>query len=132
MPQLRYTIVRERLPQELRCRTDDLPVLAGDTGETDGGAGELNAAFGVDVRARLFGVGGAGEDDIGELGSNVAVVALIDDEGVGGDVGGGDFVGAEEPDDFRGDLGLGGGGGDEADVVGGGTGGSLEDKTLVK
>lgn len=113
------------MAQKLRRSTDDLPILACDAGETDGGAGHLHAAFGVDVGSGLFGVGGAREDDIRKLGAHVAVVPLVDDESVGGDVGGGDFVGAEEPDDFRGDLGLGGGGGNKADVIGSDTGSSL-------
>lgn len=86
----------------------------------------MNAPFGVDIGAGFFGVSGTRENDVGKLGADIPVVALVDNEGVRGDVGGGDFVGTEKPDDFRGDKGLSVGGGDEADVVGGGAGSGLK------
>ena len=53
----------------------------------------------------LLGVRSTREDDVGELGTAVTVMALVDDEGVLGDVCGSDLVGTEEPDDLRGGLG---------------------------
>ena len=46
-------------------------------------AGPLHPALGVDVDAVLLGVGGARQDHVGRVRAAVAVVALVDDEGVG-------------------------------------------------
>lgn len=76
----------------------------------------------------FLGVGGARKDDVCELRALVAVMALVDDESVFGEVRGGDLVCAEEPDDFRDCFRYGGGGDCEAYFVGAGAGGgALED-----
>lgn len=62
--------------------SDDLPVLPGETGGRDGSGGGLRAALCVHVGRRLLCVAGAGQDDIGQASSVVAVVAL----GVGGGI----------------------------------------------
>ncbi len=43
----------------------------------------LHAALGVDVGGVLLGVGGARQDHIGAMGAGIAVMALIDHEGIG-------------------------------------------------
>ncbi len=55
----------------------------------------LHAALGVDVGARLLGVGGARQDDVGAVRAGIAMRADIDDEGVAGR-GHVDLVGAEQ------------------------------------
>ena len=59
----------------------------------------MHAAFGVDVGGVLFRISGPGQDDVGPVRPPVAVVALIDDEGVAEAVRI-DLVGAEQIDDF--------------------------------
>ena len=125
-------IVRQPNPQILAQCTYDLPVLSGDAGGRDSGTGVLGSALEVDVCGGFFGVGCAGEDDVRVLGAEVAVVALVDDEGVGGDGFGGDFVCVEEEEEFR----FGGGyvcaWGDEPDVICRWTGGNLSLTSNIK
>jgi len=76
----------------------------------------------------FLGVRDAGEDEVCELGAFVAVMALVDDESVFGEVGGRDLVCAEKPDDLRYCFSYSGGRYREADFVGAGAGcGTLED-----
>ena len=78
------------------------------------GAGRhLRAAFGVHVDRVLLGIGGAGKDDIGAVGTAIAMAALIDDEGLA-EPAHIDFVGAEQIDDI--DLALFGTGENRLDV----------------
>lgn len=90
-----------------RKRADNLPVFAGSAGSTDGRTGDLRSTFGVDVGAALFGIRDTGEDDVGVVGTSVAVVPLVDNKGVLRDAVGRDFVGTKEVDEF----GAGGSGG---------------------
>jgi len=79
---------------------DNLPVLASIAGRVDRGTCSLDTALCVHVRARLFGVGSAGEDDIGIVGTGVTVVALVDYKAVLCNVAGLDLVSTEQIQDF--------------------------------
>ena len=82
------------------------------------------AALSVHPGGTLLSVGGTGEDNIGELSTDITVVALVDNEGVLGNGLGVDLVSVEEVDE----LGLRGSGvlgGSEADIVSSGTGCNL-------
>ena len=69
------------LAEHVRQRPQDRPVLAGLARREAGAVGHLHAAFGVDVGARLLGVGGGRQDDVGAVRAGVAMRADIDDEG---------------------------------------------------
>jgi len=87
--------------------TEDLPVLTGSTWERDGSSGKLNSSLSVDVCGRFLSIGSTWKDNIGELGSLVTVVTLVDDEGVLWNVLGADLVSSEEVDELwfcRGNL----------------------------
>jgi hypothetical protein len=94
--------------------------------ETGSSTGELNTSLSVDIGSGLLGVGGSGKNNIGELGTSVTVVTLVDDESTLGDVLGGDLVSSKKPDNLGDGLGDGGVGGNETDIVGGSAGCSLE------
>ena len=88
---------RERIERQLRAerigqRAQDRPVLARVAGREHRALGELRPPLGVDVDARLLGIGRAGQDHVGAMRAAVAMRADIDDEGAGLDV---DLVGAE-------------------------------------
>lgn len=116
VPQRARVVVRQRLAQHLAQRADDLPVLPRCAGRRDGRAAELRASLGVDPGDALLGVGAAGQDDVGVLRADVAVVALVDDERVARDRRGGEVVGVEEVDELGRRL-VRRCGRDEADVV---------------
>ncbi len=69
--------------QDLGERADDLPVLLGLTLDVGCLEGALHAALGVNVGGRLLGEGSGRKDDVGHGGTDVTVVALVDDKGVG-------------------------------------------------
>ena len=90
-------VVRQRVADHLAERAQDLPVLARLAGRIDGEQATLHAAFGVDVGAVLFGVGGARQDHVGARGAGVAVMALIHHKRIGADARRVELVGAEQP-----------------------------------
>ena len=61
-------------------RAQDRPVLARIARREGGAVAELHAALGVDPGAGFFGVGGAGQDDVGAVRAGIAMRAEIDDE----------------------------------------------------
>lgn len=118
-------LVRQRHAQHVADRLQHLPVLAGTARWSNSGAGLLCATLAVDIGGTLFGVCSTRQDNVGERSTNVTVVALVDDEGVLGDLG--VLVSAQEVDN----LGFGGadllGGNGEANIVETSTaGGALE------
>ena len=72
----RHVVVRQALAQHVGQRAQDRPVFAGVARRERGALGLLDAAFGVHVGAVLFGVGGAGQDDVGAVRAGVAVACL--------------------------------------------------------
>ena len=78
-------IVRQRRADHLAQCTNDLPIFAAGAGRWDCRTTELGTALGVDPCRTLLGVRSAWKADVCELGAEVAVVALVDDERVLGD-----------------------------------------------
>lgn len=111
-------IIRQRRPQILTQRTNNLPVFTRNPRRRDRSAGILRSTLEVDVRGGFFSVGGPREDHVGVLGAEIAVVALVDYKGVFGDGFGVYFVGVEEEEDFGGDGGSFRAGRDKANVIG--------------
>ena len=88
-------VIRQLCTHRLGERAENLPVLARLAGWEHGEASQLHPAFGVDVGGVLLGVGGTRQDHVGARRPGVAVVALVDDEGVA-EAGHVDLVGAEQ------------------------------------
>jgi hypothetical protein len=118
LPQRMNIIIRQRRPQILTQRTNNLPILTRNPRGRDRSTGILRSALEVDVRGRLFSVGGPREDDVGVLGAKIAVVALVDYKGVFGDGFRVYFVGVEEEEDFGGEGGCFAVWRDKANVIG--------------
>eukprot|EP00982_Pelagococcus_subviridis_P010992 31045-Pelagococcus_subviridis.AAC.7 len=76
-------VVRKRRAHRLRQRANNLPILLGAPQRRDRGHRPLRPALRVDVRPRLLRVRRAGEDHVRARGADVAVVALVHDEGAG-------------------------------------------------
>jgi hypothetical protein len=93
-------IIRQRRPQILTQRPNNLPILTRNARRRHRSTGILRPALEVDVRSGFFSVRGPWEDDVGVLGAEVAVMALVDYKGVFGDGFGIYFVGVEEEEDF--------------------------------
>ena len=68
-------IVWQGFAQVLGQHSDDLPVLSGGTWSIGGSSGDLCSTLGVDICGRLFRVGSTRQDDIGQCGTVVTVVA---------------------------------------------------------
>src|SRR5690606_4560776 len=98
--QLIEAVIAEFLAEDFGERAEDAPIRLGIARREDREAPQLRAALGVHIGAVLFGIGGAGQDDIGTVGATVAMMALIDDEGLAQAIGV-DFVGAEQIDDVE-------------------------------
>ena len=73
-------IIGQRIAGTLRQFSEDFPVFLGAAGRVDGPYRLLGAPLGIDVRGALFGVGGAGKDDVGALRSAIAMASLINKE----------------------------------------------------
>ncbi len=73
-------VVRQAAPRNIGQRAQDRPVFLAFARRERGAGGELNPALAVHIEPGLFGVGGAGEHDVGAMRAGVAVRALIDDE----------------------------------------------------
>ena len=78
-------------------RTDNRPVLARIAGRKDAERGALGPAFDIHIGGAFLSVGRARQYDIGPVGAGIAVMALIDDEGVAEPVHV-ELVGAQQPD----------------------------------
>ena len=92
-------VIRQCLAEHFRQRTNDRPILAGITRREHRAQSFLHAAFGVDVGAVFFGVGRTRQDDVGAMRAAVAVMALVDHEGIAEALRI-DFVGAESTAQF--------------------------------
>jgi hypothetical protein len=77
---------------------DDLPILPRSARRRDGRSTHLRSPLRVDPSRRLLRVRRPRQADVGELGSQVSVVALVDDERVLWDRLGVDLVGVEQID----------------------------------
>jgi hypothetical protein len=86
---------RTHLPRQ---RPQDRPVLARLAGREARAQRQLRAPFGVDEQARLLDPGRRRQDDVGAMRAAVAMAALIDHLGAGGDV---DLVDPERKDGRR-------------------------------
>jgi len=115
-------IIPQPNPQILTQRTHNLPILPRYSWRRHRCSRDLRPTLEVDVCGGFFRVRCAREDDVGVLGAEVAVMALVDYEGGGGNGFGWDFVCVEEVEEFGGCGGYVLAGGDEAYVVGCGTG----------
>ena len=80
---------------------NDLPVFPGRTRRGDSSATDLRAALSVHPRHSLLRVRGAREDDVRELSAEIAVVALVHDEGILRDLLRVDIVSVQEVDELR-------------------------------
>jgi hypothetical protein len=121
-------IVRKRGTKELARGPNNFPVLTSSTRHGSSRTSNLHPSFGVDVGAGFLGVCRAGKNDIGELGTAVSVVTLVDDKRIARDLTLADFIRSEEPHHLG--LGLGDlrGRRSETDLKGSGPGrGTLED-----
>ena len=85
-------IVGQLCAERVGERAQDRPVVARVARREHGALGKLRPPFGVDVDPGLFGIGGAGQDNVGAMGAAIAMRAEIDDEGAGRHL---DLVGAE-------------------------------------
>src|SRR5258708_5291519 len=101
--QLGQAVERQGAVERLRQRAQNRPVLARLARRKDRELGGLGAALGVDVGGVLLGVGRPRQDDVGAVRAGVAVMALIDDEGVAQPAAV-DLVGAEQIDGIDGSL----------------------------
>ena len=112
--ELSEVVIGQRLAQDLGQGAQHRPILPCLARREDGPQAELGAAFRVHVGAVLLGIGGPGQDDIGAVGAGVAVMALIDDEGLA-QLRHVDLVDAEQVDEF--DLALGSAGQDARGIA---------------
>ncbi len=81
LPTQRRQVVKwQNLAQNRRQRPDNCPVFARIARRERRRARQLHAPFGVHIGTGFFGVGRAGQDDIGGMRPDVAVVSLINNE----------------------------------------------------
>ena len=72
----------ETLAEHIRQGTQDRPIFTRITGREVGTVRALHAAFRVHVSAVLLGVGSTRQNDVGAMGAAVAMMALVDHEGL--------------------------------------------------
>src|SRR3546814_9059580 len=70
------------MADDIGKRADNRPILTRLPRRENSSLAKLHAAFGIDVDTILFRVGGARQNDIGAMRAGIAVMALIDDEGI--------------------------------------------------
>ena len=91
-------VVGQWLAEHRACGAQDFPVLARLARREGCEEAPLHPSLGVRVGAVLLGVGGARKDDVGARGAGIAMVALVDHEGLGADARGVELVGREQPE----------------------------------
>src|SRR5262245_4790594 len=76
-------VIRQAAARDIGKGAQDRPVFLGFARWEGGARSELRTPLAVHVETGLFGVGGAGEHDIGAMRTRIAMRALVDDEGAG-------------------------------------------------
>ncbi len=97
--QRRQIVIGQRPAHDLAQRADDAPILARLAGRMHGLRPALHAPLGVHIGAGLLGIGGARQNQVGARRAAIAMMSLIDDEGLAADAIGVELVGAEQPHD---------------------------------
>ncbi len=95
----RERVIRQRRTQSAGQRAQDGPVFPGLARRKDRAVGVLRPSLGIDVGGVFLGISRARQDHVGCVRAMIAVMALVDDEGVL-QLGGRDFIGSQQEHHF--------------------------------